>query len=202
MENIVLNIISKAKIDNRFILGIDGLSRSGKTTLVKKVSKDSQDKKTPFYVFHMDDHIVEHDKRYNTGYKEWFEYYHLQWDVQWDVQWLIDHFFKKLKEASELKLPFYDKESDTPIYRNIKLSSKCIILIEGVFIQRSEWKRFFDYVVFLDCPRDKRFLRESSSTQKNVEKFRNRYWKAEDYYLITEGPINQADLVIKEKERF
>ena len=52
-------------------------------------------------------------------------------------------------------------------------------------------------MVYLDCPRETRFLRESPETQKNLSKFKNRYWKAEDYYLETELPKDRADVVIK-----
>ena len=36
-----------------------------------------------------------------------------------------------------------------------------VIVIEGVFLQRKEWRDFFHYMVYLDCPRETRFLRES-----------------------------------------
>ncbi|MGQ0438274.1 kinase, partial [Bacillus sp. B-TM1] len=52
-------------------------------------------------------------------------------------------------------------------------------------------------MVYLDCPRETRFLRESKETQKKLLKFENRYWKAEDYYLETESPKDRADLIIK-----
>ena len=37
----------------------------------------------PFRIFHIDDHIVERNKRYHTGYEEWYEHYYLQWDIEW-----------------------------------------------------------------------------------------------------------------------
>jgi uridine kinase len=52
----------------------------------------------------------------------------------------------------------------------------------------------------LDCPRSKRFVRESEEAQENLSKFTNRYWKAEDFYLSTVSPKEQADLVIKEEK--
>lgn len=113
----LLNIISKAETDKRFILTIDGLSRSGKTTLTKELSQMLQERNIPVYVFHLDDYIVERKKRYNTAYEEWFEYYHLQWDIDW----LKDNLFKKLKGSHQLNLPFYDNESDTHTTHNIKL---------------------------------------------------------------------------------
>lgn len=62
---------------NRFILGIDGLSRSGKTTLINKLSHMLQEKNIPICVFHMDVYIERHKKRYDTQHKEWYEYYNL-----------------------------------------------------------------------------------------------------------------------------
>ena len=50
-------------------------------------------------------------------------------------------------------------------------------------------------MVYLDCQRDT-FSSGESETQKNLSKFKNRYWKAEDYYLETELPKDWADLVI------
>jgi len=54
-----------------------------------------------------------------------------------------------------------------------------------------------DSVVFLDCPREERFLRENEETQTSKEKFENRYWKAEDYYLQEVEPVECADVVIR-----
>ncbi len=178
--------------NKRYIIGIDGLSRSGKTTLVKQLSQNLIEKNISFYVFHIDNHIVERKKRYETGHEEWFEYYQLQWDIDW----LSDHFFEKIKVFHSFHLSFYQDESDTQMFKQITLPESCVIIIEGVFLQRKEWKNYFDFLVYLDCPREKRFLRESEQTQKNIDKFQNRYWKAEDYYLETEHPIDCADLVL------
>jgi uridine kinase len=192
----LLNFISSNDTNDRFILGLDGLSRSGKTTLSQKLCKSLKEKNIPYQIIHIDDHIVERTKRYHTGHEEWVEYYHLQWDVEW----LTYQLFEKLKISGELNLPFYDVESDTTKLKTIQLPIHGVIVIEGVFLQRKEWRRFFDRVVYLDCPRSKRFVRESEDAQENLSKFTNRYWKAEDYYLSTVSPKEQADLVIKERK--
>ncbi|MGE6489224.1 kinase [Paenisporosarcina sp. NPDC076898] len=186
-----LKEIPKVKQGQRLVLGIDGLSRSGKTTFVKNVEQHFQEKDIPLFIFHIDDYIVERNNRYNTGREEWYEYYHLQWDTEW----LKDHLFKKLKSSEELHLLTYDASSDTRKSQVVSFPETCLIIIEGVFLQRKEWRSFYDYLIYLDCPREKRFNRESETTQLNIEKFRNRYWKAEDYYLETESPKKQADMI-------
>ncbi|MCM3736837.1 kinase [Bacillus cytotoxicus] len=192
-ERLLLEKIESNNKGSRFILGIDGLSRSGKTTLVNKLSQHMKEKKILFHIFHIDDYIAQREKRYNTGNEEWYEYYNLQWDPDW----LSRNFFSKLKFAHHLILPVYDDESDTHNQQEVQLSNDSVIIVEGVFLQRKEWRSFFDYVVYLDCPKSKRFLRESEDTQKNIAKFENRYWKAEEFYVKTEAPDKHADLVLK-----
>ncbi|PEM24923.1 kinase [Bacillus wiedmannii] len=190
--NELINIMKKHK-ENRFILGIDGLSRSGKTTFVTNLKENMKQESIPFHIFHIDDHIVERNKRYHTGYEEWYEYYYLQWDIES----LRQKFFQKLQNETKLKLPFYNNETDSSEMKKVQIPIVGVILIEGVFLQRKEWRDFFHYMVYLDCPRETRFLRESPETQKNLSKFENRYWKAEGFYLETELPKDRADLVIQ-----
>lgn len=190
--NELINIMKKHK-ENRFILGIDGLSRSGKTTFVTNLKENMKRNAFLFHIFHIDNYIVERNKRYDTGFEEWYEYYYLQWDIEW----LRQKFFRKLQNETKLNLPFYHDETDLCEMKKVQIPIVGVIVIEGVFLQRKEWRDFFHYMVYLDCPRETRFLRESEETQKNLSKFENRYWKAEDYYLEMESPKDRADLVIK-----
>ncbi|HDR7613286.1 TPA: hypothetical protein QCX47_005052 [Bacillus mycoides] len=190
--NEIMKVIKEHK-DERFILGIDGLSRSGKTTLVKELEADMKQSGIPFHIFHIDDHITERNKRYNTGFAEWYEYYNLQWDIEW----LQRNFFWKLQSDIQVQLPFYHDETDICEMKEIQLPLVGVIIVEGVFLQRKEWRNFFHYMVYLDCSRKTRFLRESEETQKNLPKFQSRYWKAEEYYLEKESPRDLADFVIR-----
>lgn len=184
--------ISKVKHGQRVALGIDGLSRSGKTTFVTNIEQHIKEENIPVCIFHIDDYIVERKRRYNTGNEEWYEYFNLQWDVEM----LKEHLFKRLKKSNELHLLAYDYSSDTHKLQTTKIPDTCLIIIEGVFLQRKEWRNFFDFMVYLDCSRDKRFHRESEETQKDIEKFTKRYWKAEEYYVKSISPMEQADLII------
>lgn len=179
------------------IVAIDGLGGAGKTTLVKNI-KNELKSKCAVSVIHIDDHIVERDKRYNTGYSEWFEYYYLQWDIEK----IRDDLLKKIHNNTlELMLPFYDKSYDTTILNKITIASNSIVLIEGVFLQRKEWKAFYDYKIFIDCPKEIRYERVLNRDlyigdyQARLNKYKNRYWLGEEYYLKIENPMKQADKI-------
>lgn len=182
-------MLSKEK---RVIIGIDGLSRSGKTTFVNKMRHEVNRIDREILVLHLDDYIVARKERYNTSNEDWYEYYALQWDIHY----LRDQLFKKVRVASTLRLQRYDEQSDSHTLEEISIHDAAVIVIEGVFLQRKEWRDYFDYVIYLDCPRRTRFLRESERTQKNLTKFQDRYWKAEDYYLMEQSPMENADVVI------
>ncbi|WP_102028405.1 kinase [Salirhabdus sp. Marseille-P4669] len=176
----------------RFIVGIDGLSRSGKTTYTNLLHQKLIEYQMPILVFHMDDFIVERKKRYDTPFDEWYEYYQLQWDVDY----LKKVFFSKLKTASQVVLPSYDPDNDDIVQKKMKLPTPCIILIEGVFLQRKEWHKYFDFFIFITSSKDKRFQREHADTKKKIDKFKTRYWIAESYYLENRNPEKHANLVI------
>jgi uridine kinase len=186
----------------RLLVGIDGLSGAGKTTIVEKIQKELQDRSLHVSVIHMDDHIRVRSDRYDTGRASWEEHYFLQWDVAG----LAECLFKRVREnCHELRLPFYDSSTDSVSERDVVVPEKGIILVEGVFLQRVEWQSFFDFVIYLDCPRKTRFERVSRRSNQDVtnlarlETYRRRYWAAEDYYLKTEQPLLHANFVLDMK---
>lgn len=179
-----------------YIVALDGLSGAGKTTLVKQL-KGILDN---IVIIHIDDHIVERSKRYETGQEQWFEYYQLQWDTKY----LIEHLFQKIQQnVSFLKLPFYYKEKDTHINKIINLSTNSIVIIEGIFLLRDEWKNFYDYIIFLDCPKKIRYERVLQrdtyigDLEERLEKYKKRYWVAEEYYLKKLKPYELAHYIQK-----
>lgn len=196
-NDILMKFNTRPNKPHPYLVGIDGLAGAGKTTLVKKLEERLK-QKCPVIVLHLDDYIVEREKRYGTGHEEWYEYYYLQWDIEM----LSERLFKKLQmHDGKLILPYYDKFADRINQKAISFSSDGIILIEGIFILRKEWKAFFDYTVFVDCPKEIRYQRVLErdkyigDEQAVLEKYKRRYWPAEKYYLETEYPKRSADKI-------
>ena len=185
----------KKHSENRpYVVAIDGLSGAGKTTLVNEL-KDTLDN---IVIIHIDDHIVVKSKRYNTGQEQWYEYYQLQWDTEF----LREHLFQKIHQnLSSLTLPFYQSDEDTHINKTINLSTHNIVIIEGVFLLREEWKQFYDYIVFLDCPKEVRYNRVLQrdqyigSFEERLKKYSTRYWVAEEYYIKMQNPFGLAHFI-------
>lgn len=199
VENVMKQWSSRPEQARPFLIGIDGLGGAGKTTFVQEFQQVVQLQQKEVLIIHLDDHIVERNKRYATGNEEWVEYYY----YQWDVEQLVSVLFQPLLEGSDtLSLPFYDKKWDAIHFQTVNVSPRAIVLIEGIFLQRPEWRAFFDKVFYLDCPRDIRRQRVLSrddyigDQQAILDKYERRYWVAEDYYLQQVKPLQAADVVV------
>ncbi len=201
VEELLSKLTMHAHTNRPLIVAIDGLSGAGKTTLVKEIEQNLIQLEQSVVTFHIDDFIVQRNSRYNTGFDEWYEFYYLQWDVNK----LKNDLFEKLHYESKsiLSLPFYDKFTDSILIQNVLIPSESIILIEGVFLQRVEWRPYYDFVLFLDCDRhirNERVLKRDSyigDLEQRRNKYERRYWLGEDYYMEKEQPIKSADMVIK-----
>lgn len=186
----------KHKLDRPFIVAIDGLGGAGKTTLVDQLEFELNN----VVAIHIDDHIVDTRLRYNTGHDEWFEYYQLQWNTIL----LRENLFEKLHQnAKELCLSFYDKEKDISTIRTINLPLNSIVIIEGIFLLREEWKAYYDYIIYLDCPTEVRYervlLRDTyiGDFEERLRKYQNRYWLAEEYYIKKQNPFKNAQRILR-----
>src|SRR5690625_1744897 len=189
IEPIIERILYRFSVRQKhrpFLVGIDGLGGSGKTTLIKNVKQELMNHDCNVVTFNLDDYIVEKNKRYDTGYEEWYEYYYLQWDVRR----LRKNMFEALhKNCSILQLPFYDKRKDCISTKQYTIVSDQIVLLEGIFLQRREWKDFYDFVIFLDCPRDLRLQRVMNRDsyigdyQAILNKYQTRYFPGEEHYF-------------------
>lgn len=180
------------------LIGIDGLGGAGKTSFIKELSRELKNFNCEIGMFHLDDHIVEKNKRYRTGYEEWYEYYYLQWDIEG----LITNLLEPLHKQNHVILPFYNKSADLISTRQVDVLKDSIVLIEGIFLQRKEWRYYFDYVVFLNCPfevrRDRVLHRDSylGDYQARLKKYTERYWLGEQHYMETVQPLTATDLII------
>ncbi|WP_234998449.1 kinase [Salirhabdus sp. Marseille-P4669] len=186
------------KNHHTFIVGVDGLGGAGKTTFANKLGEELKEKGYHVITIHIDDYIVELNKRYNTGHEEWYEYYSLQWDIQL----LQTELFQALSDGDKLiNLPLYDKTTDTISTQKRYIKPTSIILIEGIFIQRREWREYFDFVIFIDCPhkeRADRVLKRDlyiGDYQNRLTKYQKRYWIAEDKYIEVDDPLKKADVI-------
>lgn len=183
--------------ENRpFVVALDGLSGAGKTTVADRLKQDLENST----VIHIDDHIVEKAKRYNTGNEEWFEYYQLQWNTADLKERLYDQL---LSGEQRLILPYYNQQEDTVSYQELEVPADSAVIIEGIFLLREEWRQYYDFILFFDCPREIRYGRVLQrdayigNMEARLKKYQNRYWPAEDVYMNRQKPLELAHCIYR-----
>jgi uridine kinase len=70
-----------------------------------------------------------------------------------------------------------------------------LIVVEGVYLLRRRLRRYWDFSVYVDTPRDIRLARLNARGE-NDPGWISRWAAAEDYYERVERPSAHADLVI------
>lgn len=199
--DIIKNVIKKQKRDEAFLIGMDGLGGAGKTTFAEKLKRNLEFNGFHVVLLHMDDFIHPQKIRYSAKQDEWICYY----DKQWRYDYVIENILYPihLGETIDQNIEIYDKKNDTYEKRHVSIGSNTIVMLEGVFIQRPELKMFFDFVVYMDVPKDKRLervlLRDTyiGDRIKIQEKYEKRYFPAEDFYMKSCSPIANADYVME-----
>ena len=181
------------------VIGIDGLGGAGKSTLAGNLFEELKQTHHTI-VFHIDDFITDRSTRYNDDYPEWKCYY----DLQWRYDYFVNDVIRKIADPScdHIEAELYDKEKDSYYKETYTVKDPTIIIIEGVFLQRKELQNIYDYMIYIDIPEEIRLSRVlgrdtyiGNDTQI-TEKYVNRYFPAEDYYIETFQPVERADYVI------
>ncbi|WNS76303.1 AAA family ATPase [Bacillus sp. DTU_2020_1000418_1_SI_GHA_SEK_038] len=193
--------ILMAKEKNRiFIVGIDGLGGSGKTTFSKSLEKDLRNKGRKTSVLHIDDFIHPKFVRYNDSKSEWECYYNLQWRYDY----LISEILMPIRMGHPInkEIELYDKENDKYMNHHLKMDLDTVLIIEGVFLQRAEVRPFLDYVIYIDVPKEERLKRVLKrdfyigDKPAILAKYEKRYFPAEDKYVSEYNPAKKADWTI------
>lgn len=196
------NIVKKFEIEKRnkpFVTGIDGLGGTGKTTFAQELKHHLEMQREKVVLLHMDDFIYPRNVRYDGDEEEWRCYY----EKQWRFNYLIETIFIPLQlgKTIDQTIEIYDRKNDGYQLQPIHIDSKTILLIEGMFIQRQKLKPYFDFVIFLDVPKDirlERVLKRDTyigNREEIATKYERRYFPAEEYYLARCSPIVHADKV-------
>lgn len=194
----IINIYDKNRV---LIIGIDGLGGAGKSTISTEICDYLNQNGYDTKLLHIDDFIHDKSIRYDDNYTEWECYY----NIQWRYDYLLNKIINPIKIHNEFNqdIELYDKENDTYILQNLKVSKGSILIIEGIFLQRKEINNIFDYIVYIDVPEDTRLnrvlIRDTyiGNYQQILNKYNNRYFRAEHEYIKEYHPYENADYLIK-----
>ena len=192
-------IISRYNRERTLIVGIDGAGGAGKSTISDTLEKELRSEGYNAAVFHIDDMIHPRAVRYNDDYPQWEQYYYLQWRYDYFMREVIS----PIREGRSLEpIELYDKENDS--YKTVlsDIPAGSIVIVEGVFLLRSELEGAFDVTVYIDVSKEERLERVLKrhgyigDSEAILKKYNERYFPAEDHYFEECSPKEKADIII------
>ncbi len=160
-----------------------------------------QKEKYHTYMLHIDDFIHRKHIRYDESKEEWDCYY----NIQWRYDYLVKEILSPVKRGDGIYklIELYDKENDGYIKQQVLIERGTVLLLEGIFLQRKEIRRYLDFIIYLDVPQEVRLSRVIKRDGyigglKDIKcKYERRYFPAEEKYILDYSPIENADLVVK-----
>jgi uridine kinase len=173
-----------------FIVGIDGCGGAGKSRLATEVRLALASRGRDISVVHMDDFYLPSGLRNGT----------LACDAiggAFDWQRLRDEVFTPLTTGQPGRYQRYDWPSDTLAEWHDVPNG--IVVVEGVYSTRVDLEQFYDFTVWVECPRPIRLARGIERDGEAARrKWEEEWMPAEDQYVNEQAPHTRADMVYAE----
>ncbi len=183
-----LNDILKAipRKQSTLLIGIDGCGGSGKSTLASELASAFSD----VTIVGMDDFylpsLFRKDKEFILG----------QIGSTFDWRRLKEQVLIPISQNLPAKYQRYDWNSDSFAEWHT-VSPGGIVIVEGVYSTRRELADFYDFRVWVECPREVRLTRGIARDGEGARNLWEKEWMpVEDNYVARHRPHESADWVI------
>ncbi len=169
------------KSKNRIIIGIDGPAAAGKSTLAYKIAEDFDGS-----IFHMDDYFLTDDLRteHRLGTP----------GGNVDYERMHKEIFTNLTND---RIEYNKYNCSTKKFEEEIEDVKDVIVIEGVYSHRPEFKRYYDLAVFVDIEKEIQLNRLELRNAKLINRFLTEWLPMENKYFDAFDVKNKSDYIVK-----
>ena len=169
----------------RTVLAIEGGSTSGKTTLAELL-KERYDAT----VFHTDDFFLQPHQRTPERFAEV--------GGNLDRERLLSEVLTPLKEDKTIEYKRFDCATMT-LAKAETVTPKKLVIIEGAYSMRPEFREFYDLSVFLDIPKDLQRERVLKRNPDRAQRFFSEWIPLEEIYFEKMQIKEKCDIVVEIK---
>jgi phosphoglycolate phosphatase-like HAD superfamily hydrolase/uridine kinase len=195
-EQIAIDIQAKKQRNQPFIIGINGIDCSGKTTFAKALGSYLKSKGHPTQMIAIDDFLYPKAIRY-AGTDQADNYY----NKSFNIELLIDNLLKAAREKGRVSAELTSLTVETDKFDRVNsytIKPETIVILEGVFLFRKELAPFFDYKVYLDIPfRESKQRAQIRDSKVGFSKYDEKYLPGQARYIQQYNPATQANMVIE-----
>lgn len=181
MEKLLKGIKKLKKRKDKLIIGIDGPAASGKSTLSKIIAD-----KFSGTIIEMDDYFLTDDLR--------------TIDRLNSVGENIDHermYREIFTHLNDDKIDYHKYNCGTKLFEDKTQEMTEVVIIEGVYAARPEFKRFYDILIYVDVDKATQLARLETRNPKLLDRFINEWLPMEEKYFNAFDVKSRADYIVK-----
>ena len=168
-----------------YLVCIEGLGGAGKSTLAAEIRR-----RYPGGI-----QVISGDDFYGPEERDW-----RSWSPREGYQRYFDHrrlerqLLRPLRAGAVARFQRYDWSTNS-LAAWLDVRPEGLIVVEGVYLLRRRLRRYWDFSVYVDTPREVRLARMHARGENDPD-WISRWAAAEDYYERAEQPSAHADLVV------
>ena len=193
----IIDEIESRKTDGVFMVGIDGVDASGKTTFAALLSEELRKRNHEVIEASMDGFHNPRETRYRLGRDSPEGYYR----DSFNIGALKVHLLEPLKKGIPYRTAAFDYRVDSSVVvPEHEAPKNAVLVFEGVFSFREELRHFWDYMIYLDISPEeslRRGVERDPGEKEEIErKYRVRYLPGQELYKAEAKPLESADIIV------
>lgn len=199
----IAQMLREHRGNGALLVGVSGIDGSGKSVFTPQVARELRALGVSVAHFAVDDWHEEIDKRFsqhNPG--EHFYRHGLR------IGDMFREVILPLRDARRLQVSSrLTNQQGVSVTRAFDLRNVDVVLLEGIFIFKREWRDEFDLAVWIDCSFETALARairrsqEGLSAADTIRDYEHVYFPAQRVHFAEDSPRENADRILDNDER-
>jgi uridine kinase len=208
LDELISAIVARRKeipMKRALLVGISGIDGSGKGFLAARIAES------------LGEAARLNDAGYNVaviGADGWLNLPHIRFNREEPAEHFYNRAFRfdemfetlvlPLKQSREIDIRIHFTEETAPNYRehHYRFSAIDIILLEGIFLLKKDWRQHFDLTCWVECSfktalaRAVKRCQEGLSAPETIRAFQTIYFPAQRLHFERDVPQTAADFIL------
>lgn len=198
-----LEQVLSTESQNSVVVAISGIDGSGKTTLAQCLYSSMSDVGHNAVLVNLDDWHHRAEIRFNKD--NWAGNYY-------ENAYRFDELFHELiaplkySKAVNLTLDLLDATSDVFRPRNFRIDGVDLVILEGIFLLKSLYRKYYDLAYWIECPYAVALNRVLKRNQEGLPKeqllfmYNHIFFPAQRIHISRDNPMILADAIVELNE--
>lgn len=203
LEGLKADILKLVTNKKNYLIGISGIECSGKSTLSKKLFNFLLENNINTYLLSGDDFLFNRETRYAN--KNQIQGYY---NESFNYEKLFNEIISPAINSDSFSevISYLDWQSNKMISKEFTFKSPFVLILEGVFIFKEQYREYFDYKVWLDISfqdslklafQRTRDLEYYGDKNYIIKRYTERFYPAQLYHILNDNPDEICDANIK-----